>query len=179
MLDHWPKADPAWEAADVEVSMGLLMDLTRATRDLRSDLEIAPSKSIRLVLRTSSDHDDRAIDTVRPYLAALTRAEHVASGQYLDRPSPAAVGLVSGIEVHLPVDDLSVFTARQQKLRRELEKVEQELARIDKKLSNADFVSKAPPEVVTKERDGHTRLIDTRTKLLQHLERIDHLLRPA
>lgn len=179
MQEHWPEADPAWEAPDAEVSMGLLMDLTRVTRDLRLDLEIAPSKSIRLVLRTSSDHDDRAIDAVIPYLAALTRAEHVASGQYLDRPSPAAVALVNGIEVHLPVDDLSVFAARQQKLRRELEKVEQELARIDKKLSNSDFLSKAPAEVVAKERDGHARLIDTKTKLLQHLERIDHLLRPA
>ncbi|MDE2058728.1 MAG: valine--tRNA ligase [candidate division NC10 bacterium] len=179
MQEHWPKADPAWEAPDAEASMGLLMDLTRATRDLRLDLEIAPSKSIRLVLRTSSDHDDRAIDVVMPYLAVLTRAEHVAFGQHLDRPSPGAVALVNGIEVHLPVDDLSVFAARQQKLRRELEKVEQELARVNKKLSNADFVAKAPAEVVAKERDGHARLMDTRIKLLQHLERIEQLLRPA
>ncbi|MBZ0167857.1 MAG: valine--tRNA ligase [Kofleriaceae bacterium] len=177
MLEHWPKADPSWEAADAEASMGLLMELTRAARDLRSDLEIAPSKSIRLVLRTSSDHDDRAIDAVLPYLAALTRAEHVASGQHLDRPTRAAVSLVGSVEVHLPVDDLSLFTARQQKLRRELDKVEQELARVDKKLSNADFVSKAPAEVVTKEREGQTRLMDTRAKLLQHLERIEQLLR--
>ncbi|NJD69784.1 MAG: valine--tRNA ligase [candidate division NC10 bacterium] len=179
MQDHWPKAEPAWEAADTEASIGLLMELTRAARDLRSDLEIAPSKSIRLVLRTSSDDDDRAIETVRPYLAALTRAEQVAFGQHLDRPSPAAVGLVSGIEVHLPVDDLSLFTTRQQKLRRELDKVEQELARIDKKLSNADFVAKAPAEVVAKQRDEQARLMDTKVKLLQHLERIDQLLRPA
>lgn len=177
MVAEWPKADPGWQAADAEASMSLLMDLTRATRDLRSDLEIPPQKSIRLVLRTSSDNDDRAIDTVMLYLSALTRAEHVSSGQHLDRPSRAAVALVGGIEVHLPVDDLSVFTARQQKLRRELEKVEQELARVDKKLRNPDFLSKAPEEVVTKERGEHARLMDTRTKLLQHLERIEHLLR--
>ena len=179
MLDHWPKADPVWEAADADASMGLLMDLTRAARDLRSDLEIPPSKWVRLVLRTASDNDDRAIEAVMPYLAALTRAEQITFGRHLDRPSPGAVGLVSGIEVHLPVDDLSVFTARQQKLRRELDKVEQELARVDKKLSNADFVSKAPPEVVTKQREEQTKLVDTRTKLLQHLERIDQLVRPT
>lgn len=87
------------------------------------------------------------------------------------------MSLVGSVEVHLPVDDLSLFTARQQKLRRELDKVEQELARVDKKLSNADFVSKAPAEVVTKEREGQARLLDTRAKLLQHLERIEQLLR--
>jgi valyl-tRNA synthetase len=179
MVAEWPKADPGWQDANAEASMNLLMDLTRATRDLRSDLEIAPSKSIRLVLRTSSDTDDRAIDAVMPYLAALTRAEHVASGQHLDRPSPAAVALVGGIEVHLPVDDLSVFAARQQKLRRELDKVEQEQARVEKKLCNADFMSKAPEEVVSKVKDEHARLMDTKSKLLQHLDRIDHLLRPV
>lgn len=179
MVAEWPKADPGWQDANAEASMNLLMDLTRATRDLRSDLEIAPSKSIRLVLRASSDIEDRAIDAIMPYLAALTRAEHVASGQHLDRPSPAAVALVGGIEVHLPVDDLSVFAARQQKLRRELDKVEQEQARVEKKLCNADFMSKAPDEVVSKVKDEHVRLMDTKSKLLQHLERIDHLLRPV
>ncbi len=179
MVAEWPTADPGWQDANAARSMGLLMDLTRATRDLRSDLEIPSHKSIRLVLRTSSDNDDMAIDAVMPYLAALTRAEHVTFGRHLDRPSPAAVALVGGIEVHLPADDLSVFAARQQKLQRELEKVEQERARVDKKLSNPDFLLKAPEEVVTKEREGHARLMDTRAKLLQHLERIEHLLRPA
>ncbi len=53
----------------------------------------------------------------------------------------------------------------------------QELARVEKKLCNADFLSKAPEEVVAKQREEHARLMDTRTKLLQHLERIEHLLR--
>jgi len=177
MLEHWPKADPTREAADAETAMGLMMELTRAARDLRSDLEIAPSKAIRLMLRTASDNDDRTMEAVKSYLAALTRAEQVTFGQHLDRPSPAAVGLVGDIEVYLPVDDLSAFTARQQKLRRELDKVGQELTRVEKKLSNADFVSKAPTEVVAKQRDEQARLADTRAKLLQHLERIDQLLR--
>ncbi len=176
MVAEWPKADPGWQDADAEVSMTLLMDLTRATRDLRSDLEIPPSKLIRLVFRTSSDNDDIAIDAIMPYLAALTRAEHVASGQHLDRPSPAAVALVGSIEVHLPVDDLSVFATRQQKLRREVEKVEQELVRVDKKLGNSDFLAKAPEEVVTKVREEQAHLLDSRTKLLQHLERIEQFL---
>ncbi|MDD5558581.1 valine--tRNA ligase [Candidatus Methylomirabilis sp.] len=177
MVAEWPKGDPGWQDANAEASINFLMDLARATRDLRSDLEIAPSKSIRLVLRTSSDTDDRAIDAIMPYLVALTRAEQVTSGQHLDRPSPAAVALVGGIEVHLPVDDLSVFAVRQQKLQRELEKLEQELARVDKKLNNPNFLLKAPEEVVTKEREEHTRLMNTRNKHLQHLERIEQFLR--
>lgn len=177
MLSDWPTADPAWQAADAEASIGLLMELTRAVRDLRSDLAIPPQQRVRLVLRTSSDDEDGTIDVIMPYLAPLIRAEKIAYGQHLDRPLPAAVAFVGGIEVHLPVDDLLVVTARQQKLRRELEKAEQELERVNKKLCNSDFLLKAPEEVVAKERDERTRLMDTRTRLLQHLERLEQLLR--
>jgi valyl-tRNA synthetase len=176
MVADWPEADPAWRAPEAEDSIGLLMELTRAARDLRSDLEIPPQRPIRLTLRTSSGEEDRLVDAIIPYLSSLARAEKVMYGQHLDRPPAAAVALVAGIEVHLPVDDPSVFATRQQKLRRELEKVEQELARVTKKLSNADFLSKAPEEVVAKEREGHARLLDARAKLLQHLERLDQIM---
>jgi len=177
MVADWPTADPACRAPDAEVSFALLMELTRAARDLRSDLEIASNRSIELILRTSSDRDDRSIETILPYLASLARSSGVTYGQRLDRPSRAAVAIVDGIEVHLPVDDPSIIASRQRKLRRELEKVEQELARVGKKLNDSGFLLKAPEEVVAKERDGHARLLDARTKLLQYLERLDTLAR--
>ena len=177
MVTDWPKADPAWRAPEAEESIGLLMELTRAARDLRSDLELPPQRSIRLILRTSSPDDDRIIAAIMPYLTSLARVEKLTYGQRVDPPASAAVALVAGIEVHLPVDDPSVVSSRQQKLRRELEKVEQELTRVGKKLGNAQFLSKAPEEVVAKEREEHAGLVDARSKLLHHLERLDQMLR--
>ncbi len=177
MVSDWPKADPTWHAPEAEESIGLLMELTRAARDLRSDLELPPQRSIRLILRTSSPDDDRMIAAIMPYLTSLARVEKLTYGQRVDPPALAAVALVAGIEVHLPVDDPSVFSSRQQKLRRELEKVEHELTRVGKKLGNAQFLSKAPEEVVAKEREEHARLVDARSKLLHHLERLDQMLR--
>ncbi|MEK6661317.1 MAG: valine--tRNA ligase, partial [candidate division NC10 bacterium] len=80
MVSNWPKADPTLRAADAEVSIGLLMELTRAARDLRSDLEIAPSKSIQLILRTPSDIEDRTIGAILPYLASLAGSSGVTYG---------------------------------------------------------------------------------------------------
>ncbi|HZY32113.1 MAG TPA: valine--tRNA ligase, partial [Candidatus Methylomirabilis sp.] len=154
MVNNWPTADPTLRAPDAEVSIGLLMELTRAARDLRSDLEIASNKSIQLILRTPSDMEDRTIGAILPYLASLARASGVTYGQHVDRPSRAAVAFVEGIEVHLPVDDPSIIVSRQKRLRRELEKVEQELARVAKKLNDSGFLLKAPEEVVAKEQDG-------------------------
>jgi valyl-tRNA synthetase len=177
MVSDWPKADPTLHAPDAEVSIGLLMELTRAARDLRSDLEIAPHQPIQLILRTPTDMEDKAVGAILPYLTSLARSSRVTYGQQVDRPSRAAVAFVDGIEVHLPVDDPSVIVSRQRKLRRELEKVELELVRVAKKLSDSGFLSKAPEEVIAKERDGHVRLLEAKAKLLQHLERLSAMAR--
>ncbi len=177
MVADWPKPDPVWRAPEAEESIGLLMELTRAARDLRSDLEIPPQKSIRLILRTSSSDEDRVIAAIMPYLTSLARAEKVTYGQHLDRPSPAAVALVAGIEVHLPVDDPSAVAVRKQKLDREWEKVLQELARVSKKLSDPGFLSKAPEDVVAKEQEKRDKLEADRDKLEQSLARLDQMLR--
>ncbi len=172
----WPKADPAWRAPEVEASFGLLMELTRAARDLRSDLEIAPNKSIPLILRTYSDDEDRVVATILPYLTSLARASHVAYGQQLKPPSPAVMAFAWGIEVYLRVDDPSVVAASRQKLDREWGKVRQELARVSDKLSNADFLSKAPEDVVAKEQEKHDKLKANSEKLEQSLARLEHML---
>ncbi len=177
MVAAWPKSDPVWRAPEAEESIGLLMELTRAARDLRSDLEIPPQRSIRLILQTSSSHEDRVIAAIMPYLTSLARAEKVTYGQHLDRPSPAAVALVAGIEVHLPVDDPSAVAARRQKLDREWEKVLQELARVSKKLSDPGFLSKAPEDVVGKEQEKRDKLEADRDKLEQSLARLDQMMR--
>ncbi len=176
MVSDWPKADAALRAPDAEASIGLLMELTRAVRDLRSDLEITPNKSVRLILRTYSDDEDRSIGRILPYLTSLARALHIAYGQQLQPPSPAVMAFAWGIEVYLPVDDPSAIAARKQKLDREWEKVLQELARVSKKLSDPGFLSKAPEDVVAKEQEKRDKLEADRGKLEQSLARLDQMM---
>ncbi len=177
MVADWPKADAAWRDPHAEESIGLLMELTRSARDLRSDLEITPQKFIRLFLRTSSDVEDRSIAVILPYLVSLARASDVTYGQNLARPSSAGVAFAAGIEIFLPVDDPSAIALRQQRLRRELEKLEQELARVGRKLSDSGFLSRAPEEVVAKEQEKRDKLEADRDKLEQSLARFDQMLR--
>jgi valyl-tRNA synthetase len=176
MVSDWPKADPALRAPEAESSIGLLMELTRAARDLRSDLEIASNKSVRLVLRTYSDDEDRSIQLILPYLTSLVRASQIAYGQQLQPPSPSVMAFAWGIEVYLPVDDLSAIAARKQKLDREWEKVLKELARVGKKLSDPAFISKAPEDVIAKEKEKGDKLEADRRKLEQSLARLEQML---
>jgi len=97
-----------------------------------------------------------------PYLRALARvgsADYVGAG---DRPKGAATAVVGSTEIYLPIDDLLNLDEERARLTKELGKVTDEIARVQKKLANPDFVSKAKPEVIQKERE----------KAIQHEEKL-------
>jgi valyl-tRNA synthetase len=176
MVADWPTADPACRAPEVEASFGLLMELTRKARDIRSILEISSNKSIPLILRTFSDDEDRMVATILPYLTSLAGVSDVDYGQMLNRPSRAVPALAWGIEMYLLVDDPSRVAVGKQKLDREWEKVLQELARVSKKLSDPGFLSKAPGDVVAKEQGKRDKLEADKRKLEQSLAQLDQML---
>jgi valyl-tRNA synthetase len=176
MVADWPMADPACRAPEVEASFGLLMELTRKARDIRSILEISSNKSIPLILRTFSDDEDRMVATILPYLTSLAGVSDVDYGQMLNRPSRAVPALAWGIEMYLLVDDPSRVAVGKQKLDREWEKVLQELARVSKKLSDPGFLSKAPGDVVAKEQGKRDKLEADKRKLEQSLAQLDQML---
>jgi valyl-tRNA synthetase len=176
MVADWPTADPACRAPEVEASFGLLMELTRKARDIRSILEISSNKSIPLILRTFSDDEDRMVATILPYLTSLAGVSDVHYGQMLNRPARAVPALAWGIEMYLLVDDPSRVAVGKQKLDREWEKVLQELARVSKKLSDPGFLSKAPGDVVAKEQGKRDKLEADKRKLEQSLAQLDQML---
>ena len=70
-----------------------------------------------------------------------------------DRPKGAATAVVGATEIYLPLDDLINLDEERGRLAKEVGKIEDELARVQKKLGNSDFLAKAKEEVMQKERD--------------------------
>ena len=73
------------------------------------------------------------------------------------------------MEIYVPLEGVIDIASEAQRIDRELQKVDQELDRVSRKLSNADFLARAPADVVTKERESQQALRDTREKLEKHL----------
>jgi valyl-tRNA synthetase len=114
-----------------------------------------------------SFHNDQ-----RPYLRSLARvgaAEFLSSGE---RPRGAATALVGATEIYLPLDDVVNLDEEQARLAKEVGKVEHELARVQKKLDNGDFLSKAKEEVVEKEREKASQFEEKIRTLRSSLDKI-------
>jgi len=167
-LTPWPDhAALDDEAAAVEI--GWVIDLVAAIRSVKAEMNIMATE-IPLVLAgisaTTETRAGRWADVIKR-LARLSSLAIAAS------PPPGSVQLVVGGEVAaLPLKGVIDFTAERVRLEKELARIAAEIARIDGKLANADFVKRAPEEVVEGERERREEAQARRRKIVEALERL-------
>ena len=152
MLQPYPEADPAAIDTEAEAEMRWVMEVILGVRRIRGEMNIAPSKTLPVLLRHGSDQDRGYLERHRPFLQALARVDAIT---WLEAGEPApesATALVGDLQVLIPLAGLIDQAAESARLGKEIEKLRKELDRGEAKLANPSFVDRAPAEVVEKER---------------------------
>jgi len=159
-----PQRDPAAEGA-----MNQLIEAVRSVRNIRSELGIPPTAP--LSIRVAADGRGDQVTALEPYVKALARlaaVELIGTGQ---RPSGEPSALVEGLgEIFVPLRGVVDPAEVCKRLERDLAKVDKELTGVDAKLSRADFIDKAPTEIVDKERQRSAALHQRHATLQKHLD---------
>jgi valyl-tRNA synthetase len=161
----WPEArgrDLAGEA-----DMGFLMQAVVAVRTIRSEMNVPPGREAELLARASG-REAALLERGRPMFQALAKAQ-VRVDAEAARPEASASAVVGGCELFVPLAGLIDFQVERRRLERELERVGRELETAGRRLGNEQFLAKAPPDVVAKERERLAELTATREKLCQNL----------
>ena len=152
MVQAYPRAVPAWIDAQSEKQMDFLMGVVRAVRNLRAEMNCPPGKEVKAIFH-GPEEELALLRSLEPYLRSLARvgsAEYATSGE---RPKGAATAVIEATEIYLPLGDLINLDEERARLTKEIRKFKEEFSRVQKKLSNSDFISKAKEEVVHKERE--------------------------
>jgi valyl-tRNA synthetase len=152
MVQPYPRFDPAWADDAIEKQMEFLMGVVRAIRNLRSEMNCPPGKQVKAIFR-GSEEELSLLRAQEPYLRSLARVGSAEYSSRDDRPEGVATAVVGTTEISLPLGDLVNLDEEQARLTKEIRKFEEEFARVQKKLTNNDFISKAKEEVVRKERE--------------------------
>jgi valyl-tRNA synthetase len=158
----WPKAGelPADEAASAEIEWAKAV--LSGIRRIRSEMNIAPGKTIPLLL-AGGETDDRAraakFAAQIAFLARTEAPQWIAPGGA--EPASAAA-VVGSLRVLIPLAGLIDLGAEQARLAKEIARIEGEIRKCEGKLGNANFVANAPAEVVAQERQ---RIVDWGTQL--------------
>ncbi len=163
-LASWPKAKRAWVDAAAEREVAFLQELVVAVRNLRVENNIAPGRRVPIVVRGT--HEQLAlIEQLQSQIMPLARIETLTLARDGARPPVAASAVVRGAEVFLPLEGLVDLDKERERLVREADKLLSDLENTRKKLRNQDFLAKARPEVVERERVRLANLEETLEKL--------------
>lgn len=152
ILAPWPTVDEKLLDEQAEAEMGLIMNLTRAIRNIRAEASVDPGRKVEAIFLTPAPK--QAILTAnRLYLetlAGLSKMEVQDSDSV--KPAKAMTAVVEGVELFLPLAGMVDLDLELKRLQKELSTLEEERKRLTGKLANEQFVTKAPPAVVEKER---------------------------
>jgi valyl-tRNA synthetase len=146
-----------------------------AVRNIRGEMDIAPSKPLSILLRHVSDEDNRRLNENQTFLYAMARLEQT-DVLADDATAPmSATALIGEMELLIPMAGLIDKDAELARIQKALDKVSVELGRVAGKLSNEKFVSKAPAVVIDKEKAKLVEFEVTKAKLEKQKAEIESL----
>jgi valyl-tRNA synthetase len=153
MLCPWPEVKGYYNER-VEKEMGILMDVIRAVRNIRAEMNVAPGRRADIILVAPELETVEILKKGSEDIRELALGENLIIVQSLaDKPSQAASAVLNGVTVYMPFKGLLDLDKEMAKVRKEIENSLKEEQRLETKLNNPGFVNKAPEAVVAKERE--------------------------
>ncbi len=169
VLAPWPRHE-GLDDPKSEAEIGWVIDLVTAIRSVRSEMNIAPATQIPLVLAGASAETKARAGRWGEFLQRLARVADITFAAVA--PAGSVQLLVRGEVAALPLKGVIDFAAERTRLEKEMAKVLADIARVDAKLGNPDFMRRAPQEVVDVERERREEAESRRVKILEALERL-------
>ena len=153
----WPVANTDHQNASLESQFAVFKSVLGAVREIRSRQNIPPKEQIEFSVRC----DNNVESLLRPmetYFLSMAKAKCVGWGDSITPPESNAKVSLKDIEVYVDLKDFIDVEAEIARNKKQADNLEKMIAGKTKKLSNENFVSRAPKEVVQKERDSLTEM---------------------
>jgi valyl-tRNA synthetase len=170
MVSTYPAADEKLIKPGIEHDMQMVMDTILAIRNIRGEMNIAPSMQINAHVKVETQELGEHLERSASYVMTLSRLKELRIGVLEAKPKSAATGVIKGAEVYVPLEGIIDLTQERDRLKKEIAKTSKDIEVFSKKLSNKNFVDKAPKEVVEKDTAKLEEFKVKREKLEQSLK---------
>lgn len=167
----WPVYREEENFEEAVAKMNFVMEAVTKIRNVRAEMNVIPSKKIKAVFVPSSDDAKRYLEDTSVYFGALAGIENLSIQEDkdgIDKDSASAV--VHNCEIFMPLAELIDFDKEIERLEKERKKLQSELDRSHKKLTNERFMAKAPESVVNEEKEKLVKYEDMMKKVVERLE---------
>jgi valyl-tRNA synthetase len=138
-------------------------------------MNLPPGEQIVVILRTKEEEVERLLQENQSFIQFLALVKQINFGRNLEKPLYSAFSVVRDVEIFVPMDR-SRMEEEVKRLQKEILKMEKESAFIVKKLSNEQFLSKAPPEIVQEVKARALEFRNQQEKLEESLNKIKKMI---
>jgi valyl-tRNA synthetase len=174
VIETWPAENPERIDADAEAQLNALMELIGSVRNLRSEYAVPPGSEIRIHIARAGAPLSAALRVEERALRRMAKVNVIETGDGMATGKGGAHAVLrSGGELFIPLEGLIDVARERERLGKELARVEGQLRGTEAKLGNEQFVGKAKPEVIQRERDKASSLRQQYEQLAEKLKAFD------
>lgn len=159
------------DAAAVK-GMEFLIELIRAVRNIRAEVNTPLSKPITLLIHTTDKEIDEFLVANKNYIERFCNPEELVISGEVDAPELAMSAVLTGAKIYLPLAGLINIEEELQRLEKELAKWNSEVKRVQGKLANERFVANAPEAVVAEEREKEADYLAKQKAVAERIEQL-------
>lgn len=149
---EYPHYDEKDDMQLEEEKMNLIMDGIRSVRNVRTEMNVPPSKKAKTII-VPTDEKREAMEDGKEYFKSLASASDVEiKNDKSGIPEDAVSVVIDGVEIFIPLDELVDFEKEKERLNKEKKKAISEIKRVEGKLNNSGFMNKAPDKLIEEEK---------------------------
>lgn len=171
MISNWPSYSDEILYPEEEKMMGFIMESVRGIRNIRAEMNVPVNRKAKAIFVTQDELIGRVVENEKSTFGRLASiSEAVVQTDKTGISNDAVAVVVNGAEIFLPLEDLIDLEKEIERLEKEKNSLIMELDRVNKKLSNEGFVSKAPAAVVEQEREKLRKYTEMYEKVIERIE---------
>ncbi len=167
-LAEWPVAHEQPEPVAAG-EMRQLMDIIRAVRNIRAEVNVSMGKKIELLIKPANEQILEILQRNEEYIRRFSNTSSLEIDMQVINPEKAMTAVVTGAELYFPLAGLIDMAQEIIRLEKELATLHAEVERIEKKLGNVGFVAKAPAKVIDEEKAKLADYADKRDKVIARI----------
>ncbi len=168
--ENWPEPRLKYIDEELEGSMQKVIELAEKVRIACGELAVPPAKKPKVLVKCENDELVKIFENHSPEIRNLARSGEVEVGRDITKPPLSASAVVPGAEIYIPLEGLIDIEQEKTRLEKQLEEKTGYRIKLVKKLSNEDFVKRAPAEVVESEKAKLIKTEELIEKLNKNLE---------
>jgi valyl-tRNA synthetase len=175
MKARFPRPDERFDGDPAAHEMEQVIEIITALRNIRGEMNVPPGEQITALLRTKDLEIEKRLQRNRSFIQNLANVNEIRMGEKIEKTGYNAFTVVRDVEIFVPMDR-SRMEEEARRLQKEILKIEKEVAFVNRKLSNEQFLSKAPKDVVNQEKEKALQYQSIQYKLEESLKKIKEVL---